>query len=129
MRQILAGTAIACLIACGVLVSLAAPVLAADFSKVADRGTFLSLLEGRQLRLNTWDVTLNVAPNGQITGSMMGWDVTGSWQWQDGFFCREMDWSGYAIDYNCQLVEVSDSQSLRFTVDQGAGTSAVFQLK
>ncbi len=74
-------------------------------------------------------MTLNVMPNGQIDGSMMGWDVTGSWKWQDGYFCREMDWSGYTIDYNCQLVEANGSNSLRFTVDQGAGKSATFALK
>ncbi len=36
--------------------------------------------------MNTWDIALFANPNGKIAGSMMGWDVTGIWSWQDGFF-------------------------------------------
>ncbi len=106
----------------------APPALAADFTAVSDRAAFLSLIDGKQLLLSTWNVALTVKPDGQISGSMMGWDVTGSWVWQDGYFCREMDWSGYPIDYNCQLVEAQGNEALRFTVDKGAGRSAVFAL-
>lgn len=116
-------------IALAVSVLVSTPVAAAEFSTVSDKDTFLSLIEGRQLLLTTWDVALTVTPNGQITGNMLGWDLTGSWSWKDGYFCREMDWSGYTIDYNCQLVEVKGTTSLRFTVDQGAGKSAVFSLQ
>ncbi len=105
------------------------PALAAEFAPVSDKQDFLSMIEGRELLLRLWDVSLNVKPDGQITGNMLGWDVTGSWNWQNGFFCREMDWSGYAIEYNCQLVEADGTGSMRFTVDQGAGKSAVFALK
>jgi hypothetical protein len=108
---------------------IAAPALAADFTKISERAEFLALIEGHQLRLSTWDVTLNVQPDGQIVGNMLGWDVTGSWKWQDGYFCRQMDWSGYEIEYNCQLVEANGTKSLRFTVDQGAGKSATFALR
>jgi hypothetical protein len=108
---------------------MAMPGFAADFAAVSDRDAFLTLIKGRDLRLGTWDVTLQVKPDGKIDGSMMGWDVSGSWTWKDGYFCREMDWSGYIIDYNCQLVEAKGTDSLRFTVDQGAGKSATFALQ
>jgi len=39
-----------------------------------------------------------------------------------------MDWGGYPIDYNCQLVEVRGG-AMRFTVDRGAGDSATFNLR
>lgn len=107
----------------------ALPAGAAEFQTVADRDSFLALIENRELHLDTWNVRLQVRPDGQISGDMMGWDVTGNWQWKGGYFCREMDWSGYSIDYNCQLVEARGDQALRFTVDQGAGKSATFQLK
>ena len=107
----------------------APPALAADFTAVSDRAAFLALIEGQQLLLSTWNVALTVKPDGQISGSMMGWDVTGSWDWQDGYFCREMDWSGYPIDYNCQLVEAQGTEALRFTIDKGTGRSAIFALE
>lgn len=107
----------------------ALPVHAADFQTVSAKEDFLLLIADRELHLATWNVRLKVAPDGQIKGDMMGWEVTGTWAWRDGYFCREMDWSGYAIDYNCQLVELRGADALRFTVDQGAGKSAVFELR
>ena len=110
---------------------LVAPVSAAanDFETVSDEGTFLSLIEDRVLRIGLYNLSLNVLPDGRIEGSALGWSITGSWAWKDGYFCRQMDWSGMEIDYNCQLVEAQGAEKLRFTVDQGAGDSAVFRLR
>ena len=110
---------------------LAAPVSAAanEFEPVKDEGTFLSLIKDRVLRIGLYNLSLNVLPDGRIEGSALGWGITGSWDWKDGYFCREMDWSGMEIDYNCQLVEAQGAEKLRFTVDQGAGDSAVFRLR
>jgi hypothetical protein len=87
----------------------AAPALA-DFVAISDR-------------------ELKITPDGQINGSALGWDVTGTWAWEDGYFCREIDWSGKPIPYNCQLVEVQDNAKIRFTVDKGAGDEATFNLR
>jgi hypothetical protein len=110
---------------------LATPIAAAasEFEPVRDKSAFLSLVQDRELRIGLYNLSLNVLPDGQIKGSALGWEITGSWAWQDGYFCREMDWSGMAIDYNCQLVEAAGGEKLRFTVDQGAGDSAVFRLR
>ncbi|WP_420857962.1 dihydrodipicolinate reductase [Marivivens marinus] len=103
--------------------------LADGFVPITDRETFLSYVQDRDLRLGVLGITLNVDPDGTIAGTAVRWEVTGTWDWKDGFFCREMDWSGMPIDYNCQLVEVRDGSEMRFTVDQGAGDSATFRLR
>jgi hypothetical protein len=110
---------------------LSAPVAATanDFEPVKDKDDFLSLVQNRELRIGIYNLSLNVMPDGQIKGSALGWDITGSWQWQDGYFCRQMDWSGMDIEYNCQLVEVQDDGRVRFTVDRGTGDSATFKLR
>ena len=109
---------------------LPVPVLAGaeEFQAVRDRQAFLSLVNGRDLSLPLFRIRLSVEPDGRIEGSALGWEVTGTWAWKDGYFCREMDWSGKAIPYNCQLVEVRDDRELRFTVDRGEGESARFKL-
>lgn len=102
---------------------------AEEFTAVRDRDTFVSLISGRDLSLPLFRVRLEVRPDGRIEGSALGWGVTGTWDWRDGYFCRQMDWSGKAIPYNCQLVEVRDGRELRFTVDRGRGESARFKLE
>jgi hypothetical protein len=105
------------------------PAAANDFSPIRDQKAFLSLVEGRELRLNMFRVSIEVLPDGRIEGSALGWDLSGTWDWQDGYFCRELDWSGSPIPFNCQLVEVSGEDRIRFTVDKGEGDSASFTLR
>ena len=101
---------------------------AAAFERVAERSEFMELLSGRELYLGLLNAQLSVNSDGTITGSARNTPVTGRWSWQDGFFCREMDWSGREIAYDCQLVE-QDAGRMRFSSERGAGRRAVFQLR
>jgi hypothetical protein len=117
-------------LALSVVVFLTAlPAQASDFSAIRDKAAFLSLVEGRDLQIGVYNLTLNLLADGEIRGSALGWDITGSWDWKDGYFCRQMDWSGMEIPYNCQLVETRDGEVIRFTVDKGTGDSASFKLR
>ncbi|PWG16292.1 dihydrodipicolinate reductase [Salibaculum griseiflavum] len=109
------------------LALLAGPAMA--FDRVDERDRFVSLIDGRDLRLGLFGITLQVSPDGTINGSAQGWDVTGTWDWRDGYFCREMDWSGTPISYDCQLVEERGGEKLRFTVNRGEGMGATFNLR
>jgi hypothetical protein len=111
------------------LCAIASPVRADTYVPVRELPTFLQLVEGRELRIGLYNLTLNLSSDGQIKGSALGWDITGSWRWENGYFCRKMDWSGYDIPDNCQLVEAQGNEKVRFTVDQGAGDSATFKLR
>ncbi|WP_108814484.1 dihydrodipicolinate reductase [Loktanella sp. Alg231-35] len=111
------------------LIGVAAPAAADGYAPVKDEQTFVSLIQGKELRNFFYGVRLNVRENGQIDGSAVGWDIAGTWSWEDGFFCREMSWGGDPIPYNCQLVEAQGNERLRFTVDRGAGDSAFFRLR
>lgn len=102
---------------------------ASAFERIETRDRFLSLVEGRVLFLGLLNAQLDVRSDGTIGGSARNRDVTGSWSWQDGYFCREMDWSGRVIPYNCQLVELDAPDRVRFTVNRGSGQAATFQLR
>ncbi|MEL6839326.1 MAG: dihydrodipicolinate reductase [Pseudomonadota bacterium] len=112
-----------------ILAAIALPAAADSYVPVKDQETFVSLVDGKELRNRLYGVRVNVFENGQIAGGALGWDIIGSWTWQDGYFCREMSWGGEPIPYNCQLVEAQGSERLRFTVDRGAGDSASFRLQ
>lgn len=111
------------------LIGLPLTATANDFEPIRDRGQFLTLVEGRELRLGSLGVTLRVAGDGTIQGQATLRPVTGQWAWRDGYFCREGTWGNRAVPYNCQLVEASANGRVRFTVDRGAGQSAEFTIR
>lgn len=102
---------------------------ASAFNVVDERDAFVGLVEGKELRIGILGIRLSVLPDGTIEGVGQGYPITGTWAWQEGYFCREMDWGGTVIPYNCQLVEAHGPSRMRFTVDQGAGNSATFNLR
>ncbi|QGX99781.1 dihydrodipicolinate reductase [Roseovarius faecimaris] len=104
----------------------ALPAQADGFYKVDDRNTFVSLLDGREL--TRVGIKLRVTPDGQIQGRAFGYDVTGSWSWNSGYFCRDLYWGGDDLGQNCQEVKVQ-GDTLRFTSDRGVGDSADLRLK
>lgn len=112
------------------ILSASATVAVADgYEPVHDETRFVALVSGKELSNFLYGVRLQVLPEGLIAGSAVGWEITGTWDWIDGYFCREMNWGGDPIPYNCQLVEARGDERLRFTVDQGAGSSASFRLR
>ena len=117
-----------------VILALALPVVATmaraqEFQPVRDRDAFMSLIKGRELRLPLFRIRITLTPDGTIDGSALGWPMKGKWRWDNGYFCRDIDWSGTAIPFNCQLVEARGTDEIRFTVDQGKGDSASFRLR
>ena len=125
----LQATASAAALALSGLALSALPAMAEGYSRISDRNAFVQTVEGKELRLGLFGISLQVESDGEIRGRALGWDVTGRWEWRDGYFCREMDWSGYPIPMNCQLVEAREDEEIRFTVDRGAGDSASFKLR
>jgi hypothetical protein len=109
-------------------VFLTGPAWADGFAVVSDPAAFDAQVVGREIVNRVLGINLVVQPDGTISGKAVTWPVTGTWSWQDGFFCRELDWSGMAIPYNCQLVEIRGDQ-VRFTVDRGDGDAAEFRLR
>jgi hypothetical protein len=116
-------------LALGLTLVSAPGALADSYLTIKDKAAFLGHVAGRTLRLSMFDVTIAVNADGSIKGRAMGWDLKGTWAWDDGLFCREIDWSGSVIPRNCQLVEVAEGQSIRFTVDGGRGRSATFRIQ
>ncbi|MBV2360131.1 dihydrodipicolinate reductase [Thalassococcus sp. CAU 1522] len=108
------------------ILSAAATVAQAEFQRVTDRDTFVQLVQGKTLARPL--VRLQVLPDGAIAGRGASWDVTGQWRWQNGFFCRDLNWGGDDLGYNCQEVRANGDR-IRFTADEGRGDFADFRLR
>lgn len=98
----------------------------ADEMRVTSEGAFVQLVEGRTL--STLGVKLNVSPEGRISGRAWGRDVSGSWRWQDSYFCREMTFGDKPVEPDCQVVE-HDGDALRFIAERGTGQQANLRLR
>lgn len=95
--------------------------LAASAERITSREGFVDAVEGRQL--SRLGITLVVSPTGQIGGRAFGRKVSGSWEWQAGWFCRTLAWGNQSWPYNCQLVQI-DGNRITFTADKGRGDRA-----
>lgn len=98
----------------------------AEYKRIDRKSDFLGLVTGRTLSRPL--VKLQVLPDGKIAGRGVRWDVSGSWSWRNGYFCRDLNWGGDDLGYNCQEVRARGN-SIRFTSDEGAGDSAEFRLR
>ncbi len=79
-------------------------------------------------KLERFLISLSVTGDGKIEGSAAGRDVSGDWNWIDGYFCRTLMLGERELKYNCQKVTF-DGRRLRFISDRGAGQSASFALR
>ena len=114
-----------CITLCAATLALAAPAFA-DFRKVESRSEFVQLVSGKTLTRPL--VKLSVSPDGSISGSGAAWEVSGNWQWKEGYLCRTLEWGGDDLGYNCQEVQ-TDGSTVRITSDKGTGQSADFSLR
>jgi hypothetical protein len=115
-------------IAAAIVTMLASPVAIAaqPFDVVQSRDTFVSLVQGKELR--RFGIRLTVTPDGTIQGRAFGTPVTGQWAWDNGYFCRDLFLGEDDLGFNCQLVQVN-GETLRFTSDQGQGIYADLTLR
>lgn len=101
--------------------ALTATAAFADAQTVVKRSQFEKLVVGKDL--TAFFVRLNLTPDGAITGRAFGSDVSGSWTWRNGYFCRVMDVGSKTFPENCQTVTVGDGK-VTFRADKGTGDTA-----
>ena len=103
-----------------------ASVVSASETGITSRSDFENLVINK--KLERFLISLSVTSDGKIKGSAAGRNVTGDWDWIDGFFCRTILWGKRELKYNCQQVTF-DGKRLRFTSDRGKGKSASFAIR
>lgn len=113
-------------IALSLMLLTASPALA-DFQRITQRDSFLSLIQDRDL--TRFGIRLKVTDSGTIQGRAFGRKISGTWDWSGGYFCRDLFVNGDVLDEdNCQTVEVH-GDTLRFTSDKGQGDYADLKLR
>jgi hypothetical protein len=109
-----------------IFATLASPAMAEDYARVTDRGAFVSLVGGKSL--TSLGVSLSVSPSGSISGRAFGSTVSGTWTWNDGYFCRTLKAGARVFPRNCQLVQQKTGR-IRFIADKGTGDTADLRIR
>ncbi|WP_299925628.1 hypothetical protein [uncultured Pelagimonas sp.] len=111
--------------ACLVTAAIAsAPALADGFARIDSEAEFRELALGHTLYLG--DTTATVHDGGTMTVVFKGKEIAGTWEWQDGYFCRVL--KSYSTKADCQLWE-HDGTDFRITRDKGDGQGFVYTLE
>jgi len=110
----------------GIGLSIAHIPAALAFTQIEKAEEFVAAINGKDLTRT--GIRLIVTPEGQITGRAFGRKVSGDWRWQNGYFCRDLNWGARELGYNCQTV-ARNGTALRFTSDRGTGDFADLWLK
>ena len=99
------------------------------FVSVTDQAAFASAVVDRRLsppaNPDRWFM-LN--SDGAVTGEFGRGPVVGTWEFVDGYWCREFSAGVGSLAYDCQSVELSGS-TVRLTRDRGAGDAGVFDIQ
>jgi hypothetical protein len=78
--------------------------------------------------LTSLGVSLTVSPSGNISGRAFGSTVSGTWTWNNGYFCRTLKAGSKVLARNCQLVQQNGNR-VRFFADKGAGDTADLRIR
>ncbi|MEL7214047.1 MAG: hypothetical protein AAGK92_15385 [Pseudomonadota bacterium] len=100
-----------------------------SFAPITDTATFNKQIADRRLEFpDNPEIWFELKSNGTMTGELKGGTVTGTWEFSDGFWCREFKAGGTARPRDCQTVERAGNQ-VRFTRNRGAGDAGVYLMK
>lgn len=66
--------------------------------------------------------------DGTITGEFNNEITTGTWAWEDGYYCRTVKVGSKDLGHDCQVVEVSGDM-LTFKSKKGKGRKGSFRIE
>ena len=102
--------------------AFAAPTVAqAEFTRIETLEDFKAQVVGRVITFSVGTTLIHAdgTTEGSVTQPKVV-DYTGTWTWEDGFYCRNLVIDGDETGVTCMQVEV-DGQNLRLIRDRGEG--------
>ena len=110
------------IVAAAILITLGATFVDAAAKKIRKEAEFNQLVVGKTL--NYPDGTFIKVTNGKLSGKAgNGQKITGAWNWQGRFFCRNVVVGKNPVNEDCQRVE-NDGDTVTFIRNKGRGKRA-----
>lgn len=89
-------------------------------TRIGTEQEFREIAVDKELVYNNDKGALTVHGDGTITGTYRGKKLTGTWSWEDGYYCRSVKPGKKDTGHDCQIVELSGN-SLIFIRKKGTG--------
>ena len=100
-----------------------------NFIRVTDPTAFSASFVDRRIEdPENPEVWFQFNSDGTMVGTLRRGAIDGTWEFKDGYWCREFEAGGKASAYDCQTVELSGNLG-RFTRERGKGDGGVYALK
>lgn len=102
------------------------PVAVAAVAPITTETEFRQALVGRTIGFEGSTFVINA--NGTVSGPWDGSGITGTWNWDGSFWCRDIAIGGVSRAPDCQLWTVSGN-SATVVRDRGTGSSFVYTIR
>lgn len=100
-----------------------------NFVRVTDAATFKASFVDRRIQgPEKPEVWFRLNSDGSIDGDIGKGPAVGTWEFKDGYWCREFTSGVGKGTYDCQTIELAGNLG-RFTRNRGNGDAGVFALK
>lgn len=95
--------------------------------EIQNKEKFMNLIVGKKLvQGDTW---VTIHKDGTVEGKgPKGGSISGSWEWKDRYYCRDIVIVGEVMPHDCQVVSV-EGNSVTFTHKDGAGVSVRWNIE
>ncbi len=100
----------------------------AEFERISSKEQYLELVAGRVGRTKGTNITSTAFADGTLKGGSGAKKFSGTWTWEDEYFCREVTVGSKVLEPDCQIIEISGS-TLKVTRKKGEGEIVFLQLK
>ncbi|WP_420862226.1 hypothetical protein [Algirhabdus cladophorae] len=99
------------------------------FVRVSDATAFNTALADRRLEWpDNSAIWFRLNSDGTMDGELKRGAVSGTWSFENGYWCREFEAGGKASPADCQLAELMGDQ-VRLTRDKGTGDAGIYLIK
>ena len=98
------------------------------YERITSKEQYVELVTGRAGLSKGSNISTTTFADGTMKGGGGGKTFSGTWTWEEEYFCREGTIGSNVLKRDCQTVEIS-GDSLKIGRNKGKGESVVYILK
>lgn len=98
------------------------------YERITTKEQYIELVAGRAAKSKGSDFSSTALADGTLTSTGGSKKLSGTWTWEEGYFCREGTIGSEPLERDCQIIEIA-GDSLKVNRNKGEGESVILKLK